>query len=96
MPKAKQIKNFREISEFPKISELPTLGGATAPLPPSHDASGGNFKRQVTWVGHFTSEIIRCNLQIFAKTIHQNLQATVNVYPKIVTTIQNFNNVSEI
>ena len=41
VPKAKEIKNFRKISEFQKISAFPTLGGAIAPpAPPSHDASG--------------------------------------------------------
>ena len=34
VPKAKEIKNFRKISEFSKISTVPTLGGAIAPPAP--------------------------------------------------------------
>ena len=57
---------------------------------------GGNFNRRVTGVCHLMSEIAPKNLYIFVKTIPQNLQAIENVCPKIVTAIQNLNQISEI
>ena len=57
---------------------------------------GGNFNRWVTGVCHLTCEDEPLNFSIFVKTIPQNLQAIEDVYHRILTAIQNVNQVSEI